>query len=512
MLSKVYTSAIFGIDAYLVQVEVDLSHGLPTFSIVGLPDTVVKESRDRVKTALKNSNFEFPVSKITVNLAPANIKKVGASFDLPIAIGILVASKQIPYDNIKDYIITGELSLDGSVRSIRGGICIALSAKKYEMDNIIIPIDNAREVSAVDGLNVYPIKTLLDAVSFLRGEIQIEPFKVDLSAELIQNSKYDVDFSDVKGQEHAKRALEIAAAGSHNILMIGTPGSGKTMLAKRLPTILPEMTLEEALEVTKIHSISGNFPVGEALMRIRSFRSPHHTTSDVALIGGGSTPKPGEVSLSHNGVLFLDEFPEFDRNVLEVLRQPLEDGVVTVSRAAASFTYPAEFMLVAAMNPCPCGYYTSQQVNTKCVCNASLIQKYISKISGPLLDRIDIHIEVPHVSYSELSDETQKESSEIIRNRVNKARSIQKERFKGTKTKCNARMSSRLIKKYCKLDKESSELLKLAIDKLGLSARAYDRILKVARTIADLEEKENIESSHISEAIQYRSLDRNSFL
>ncbi|MBU4310857.1 YifB family Mg chelatase-like AAA ATPase [bacterium] len=506
-LAKVYSSAVLGIDAYSVEVEVDIAKGLPSFNTVGLPDVAVKESKDRVKAAIKNSDFKFPTKRITVNLAPADVKKEGSLFDLPIALGILAATGQIEKAEFKKYVILGELSLDGGVRSIPGALPIALAAQKEGREGIILPLDNRAEAAVVKGLNVYPVENLSRTVDFLTGKIEIEPFSLDLEGVFEKGREYKVDFTDVKGQEHAKRALEVAAAGGHNVIMIGPPGSGKTMLSRRLPTILPDLTLEEALETTKIHSIAGLVPPQTALIAIRPFRSPHHTASDIALIGGGRIPRPGEVSLAHHGVLFLDELPEFKRNVLEVLRQPLEDGAVTISRAVTSLSYPAQFMLTCAMNPCPCGFF-GDPVN-ECTCTPPKIQKYRSRISGPLLDRIDIHLEVPRVKYKDLASQETGERSEVIRKRVNRARVIQQKRFQGQKgIFCNAHMETKEIKEFCKITTESQDLIKLAITQLGLSARAYDRILKVSRTIADLEGKSDIEPAHVSEAIGYRSLDR----
>ena len=507
MLARVISSAVNGIDAYLVEVEVDMASAIPGFTIVGLPDAAVRESIERVRAAIKNCGLEFPSRRITINLAPADVRKEGPSFDLPIAVGILACSGQVDMDFIEKCVVVGEVSLDGAVRSVSGVLPIALSARDNKMPRMIVPSHNVKEAAIVNEVDVYPVSTLTEVVRLLNEPDHMLPAIFDVTEfETLEDPTYDVDFADVKGQEAAKRALEVAAAGGHNLLMVGPPGSGKTMLARRMPTILPPLNMEEALEVTKLYSVCGLLSSHEALITRRAFRSPHHTISNAGLTGGGTYPRPGEVSLAHHGVLFLDEFPEFKRDVLEVMRQPIEDGKVTIARAQASLTYPANFMLVAAMNPCPCGFFNDHL--KACTCTPHLIAKYLPRISGPLLDRIDIHVEVPRLKQAELMSRSGGEPSALIRARVRRAREIQQMRFAGAKIYCNAQMSPKQMKTYCRLSEDGEAMIKQAIEHLRLSARAYDRILKVSRTIADIAGSETIGVEHIAEAVQYRSLDR----
>ncbi len=505
MLAKVHSGSLIGIEVHPVEVEIDVYLGLPAIAVVGLPDNAVKESTARVKSAITNSGYVFPARRVTINLAPADLKKEGSGFDLPISLGILIALNLMSDEKVGDYLILGELSLDGTIKSVKGALSLGLAARDAGFKGVVLPKINAAEAAVVQGIDVIGVSSLLETTAFLNGNLDIAPSKPKEKSQT-GVEKYSPDFREIKGQEYAKRAIEVAAAGGHNVLMIGPPGSGKTMISQRIPSILPEPVFEEMLETTRVYSAVGMLGRNGSLMLNRPFRSPHHTVSDAGLIGGGMIPRPGEVSLAHNGVLFLDELPEFRKNVLEVLRQPIEDGKVTISRAQVTVTFPARFMLIAAMNPCPCGFHGDPK--HECSCSKQLIQRYWSKISGPLLDRIDIHVDVPAVEWRDLTAVSEGESSETIRSRINKAREIQLNRYDKSGVYCNAQMSSALIRKHCALGPESVRFLEKAVEKLGLSARAYHRVLKIARTIADLDHSPELKSPHVAEAIQYRSLDR----
>lgn len=506
MIAKVNSCGLVGLDGYIVEVEIDISMGMPTFDIVGLPDAAVKESRERVRAAVKNSGFVFPSRRIIINLAPAHIKKEGSVYDLPMAVAFLMATNQIQIENVDDFVFIGELSLDGQVRAVSGVLPMVIAARENGAKCALVPYENASEAAVVKGIDIIGVNTLTQLCDHISGRTHIDAHTIDLDEYFKKQNECGIDFSEVKGQENVKRALEIAAAGNHNILMIGSPGSGKSMIAQRLPTILPDMTFEEALEVTKIHSIAGTLSSDTPIITNRPFRHPHHTISAIGLSGGGRVPKPGEVSLAHNGVLFLDELPEFNKDALEVMRQPLEDGSVTIARINATLTYPCNVMFVASMNPCRCGYYGDG--SGRCKCTESQVAQYLGKVSGPLLDRIDLHIEVAPVKYKDLENESPTESSSEIKKRVNAARKIQSERYKDYNIYSNSQLTPAMINIFCGLGEQERAIIKGAFDRLGLSARAYNRILKVSRTIADLDESENILSKHIAEAIQYRSLDR----